>query len=152
VDTGVELAGSGGTGGEINVTNKRVLLVEDDPLVAEMYKLRLEIDGLSVTIAGDGETALKLARELVPDAVLLDIRIPRLDGLTVLELLRQDADGPARVPVLMLTNFSDPETVARGRSLGADGHLVKAETTPAQLSRRVLELIEGRDGLGPSQP
>jgi two-component system phosphate regulon response regulator PhoB len=131
------------------VTSKHVLLVEDDPLVAEMYKLRLEIDGLSVTLAGDGASALRLARELVPDAILLDIRIPRMDGLTVLELLRQGGDGVGRVPVLMLTNFSDPETVERAHSLGADGHLVKANTTPAQLSQRVLALIGDRDGAGP---
>jgi DNA-binding response OmpR family regulator len=71
----------------------RVLFVEDDPTVAQMYKLKLELDGYQVTMAKDGEEGLRLASELKPDLIFLDIRLPKMDGLAVLESLRASNDS-----------------------------------------------------------
>ena len=110
----------------------RVLLVEDDPSVAQMYKLKLELDGYRVEVAPDGEAALEMARRTAPDIVFLDIRLPKLDGLGVLEALRSDpATEP--VPVVILSNFNEAELVERGAKLGALDHLIKSQTTPARL-------------------
>ena len=110
----------------------RVLLVEDDPSVAQMYKLKLELDGYRVEVAPDGEAALEMARRGTPDIVFLDIRLPRLDGLGVLEALRSDpATEP--LPVVILSNFNEAELVERGARLGALDHLIKSQTTPARL-------------------
>ena len=68
----------------------RVLLVEDDVPVAQMYQLKLELDGYVVDVAGDGVSALEKARRTGPDVIVLDIRLPKLDGLGVLEALRAD--------------------------------------------------------------
>jgi CheY-like chemotaxis protein len=111
----------------------RVLFVEDDPSVAQMYKLKLELDGYRVEIATDGEMALQMAGRALPDIIFLDIRLPKLDGIGVLEALR--ADPTTRpVPVVILSNYNEKELVERGAKLGALDHLIKSQTTPAKLA------------------
>lgn len=111
----------------------RVLFVEDDPSVAQMYKLKLELDGYQVTVAPDGEQALELAAKNPPDIIFLDIRLPKMDGLAVLEKLRE-SDGSKHVPVVILSNYSERELVERGLKLGALEYLIKSQTTPAKLA------------------
>src|SRR5258708_29609789 len=111
----------------------RVLFVEDDPSVAQMYKLKLELDGYDVEVASDGEQALEVARRQAPDIIFLDIRLPKLDGFGVLEALREDPKT-ANVPVVILSNHSEKQLVERGLQLGALDYLIKTQTTPARLS------------------
>ena len=111
----------------------RVLFVEDDPSVAQMYKLKLELDGYQVTVATDGEQALELATSNPPDIVFLDIRLPKMDGLAVLEKLRE-TENTKQVPVVILSNYSERELVERGLKLGALEYLIKSQTTPAKLA------------------
>ena len=111
----------------------RVLFVEDDASIAQMYKLKLELDGYRVDVACDGEIALKMARSSLPDLIFLDIRLPKLDGLGVLEALRADPMTRA-VPVVILSSHSEKELVERGAKLGVLDHLIKSKTTPAQLA------------------
>jgi len=120
----------------------KVLLVEDDASVAQMYRLKLELEGYSVDVATDGLAALEKARTLMPDVMLLDIRLPKLDGLGVLEALRADPITQG-IRVVMLSNWNEKELVERGMKLGALDHLLKSQTTPARLARRVQELLEG---------
>jgi two-component system, response regulator len=110
----------------------KVLLVEDDPSVAQMYKLKLELDGYRVDVASDGVMALEMAHSIVPDIVFLDIRLPKLDGIAVLEALRSDPETEP-LPVVILSNFNEKELVERGARLGALDHLIKSQTTPAKL-------------------
>jgi DNA-binding response OmpR family regulator len=117
----------------------RVVLVEDDADYAEIYKLRLEQDGYQVRVARDGEAALELIRATWPDLVYLDIRLPKLDGLEVLRSLRADP-ATATLPVIVLSNFNEPELRERGFELGVLEWLVKADVTPAALARRTAEL------------
>ena len=114
----------------------RVLLIEDDQAVAEMYRIKLELDGYAVEIVADGENALRLATDNPPDIVFLDIRLPNMDGLTVLEQLRRD-DRTRSLPVVILSNFSQAELVQRGLKLGALEYLIKSQTTPAQVAGNV---------------
>lgn len=118
-----------------------VLFIEDDAAVAEMYRLKLELDGYTVTIAPDGEQGLKLAREEPPDIVFLDIRLPHMDGFSVLEALRVEKTL-ATIPVIILSNYGEAELVERGLKLGALDYLIKAETTPSTLSRGVGKWIK----------
>lgn len=111
----------------------RVLFVEDDPSVAQMYKLKLELDGYDVDVASDGEMALELAQRDRPDIVFLDIRLPKLDGFGVLEALRKDPKTE-NLPVVILSNYSEKELIDRGLKLGALDYLIKTQTTPAHLS------------------
>ena len=120
----------------------RVLFVEDDALVAQMYRLKLELDGYLVDIAGDGLAALEKARSLQPDIIFLDIRLPRLDGLSVLEQLREDP-AMQHTPVVILSNWNEKELVERGIKLGALDHMIKSQTTPARLSQRLRDWLKG---------
>ena len=113
-----------------------VLFIEDDPTVAQMYKLKLELDGYTVTMAKDGEEGLRLAQEGPPDIVFLDIRLPKMDGFAVLEALRS-CDRTRDTPVVILSNYGERELVERGLKLGALEYLIKSQTTPANLSRGV---------------
>ena len=118
----------------------RVLFVEDDLSVAQMYRLRLELDGYTVDIAADGPAALEKARSL-PDIIFLDIRLPKLDGISVLEKLRAEP-LTAGIPVVILSNWNEKELVQRGIQLGALDHLVKSQTTPTKLSRRLQDWLK----------
>jgi CheY-like chemotaxis protein len=120
----------------------RVLFVEDDASVAHMYRLKLELDGYTVDVAGDGLLALEKARTQRPDIIFLDIRLPKLDGLSVLEALRKDP-STERIPVVILSNWNEQELVERGISLGALDHLIKSQTTPARLSQRLRDWLKG---------
>ena len=113
-----------------------VLFIEDDPAVAEMYKLKLELDGYTVTVAKDGEEGLQVATESPPDIIFLDTRLPKMDGFAVLERLRS-ADRTREIPVIILSNYGERELVDRGLKLGALEYLIKSQTTPANLSKGV---------------
>jgi len=117
----------------------KVLVIEDDPSVAEMYRVRLEADGYDVVVGGDGEEGLQLAMSEAPDFIYLDLRLPKLDGFEVLERLRA-APATAQIPVIILSNYGDPETRERGLKLGALDFLVKADTTPGELAARVEDM------------
>ena len=119
----------------------RVLFIEDDVAVAEMYRLKLELDGYIVTIAPDGEQGLKLAREKSPDIIFLDISLPHMDGFSVLEALRAEK-AMSHIPVIILSNYGEAELVERGLKLGALDYLIKAETTPSSLSRGLGKWIK----------
>ena len=105
-----------------------------------MYRLKLELDGYTVDVAGDGLAALEKARVQHPDIIFLDIRLPKLDGLGVLEALRADA-ATAGIPVVILSNWNEKELVDRGISLGALDHMIKSQTTPARLSQRLADWL-----------
>jgi two-component system, OmpR family, phosphate regulon response regulator PhoB len=114
-----------------------VLFVEDDPAYADMYRLKLELDGYTVRLATDGQEALQmLEREALPDLVFLDVRLPRLDGLSLLRRLRESQRTRA-LPVVIVSNYGEQEQIQEGLELGALDYLVKANVTPSELSRGV---------------
>jgi CheY-like chemotaxis protein/signal transduction histidine kinase len=119
----------------------RVLVVDDDPMIQQLARRELEADGFEVVLAADGIEALRVVRETQPDAVLLDIRLPRLDGWNVLSELKSDPEL-RRLPVIIL---SVEEERARGYSLGAYEYLVKPVEPSAltEVVSRALTVGEG---------
>src|SRR2546429_9715553 len=95
-----------------------VLLVEDDPSVLEMYRLKLELDGYRVNTALDGEEGLKKAGDLPPDIIFLDIRLPKMDGQEVLGNLRAQ-EKMSDIPVIILSNYDEEDLMPRGLRPGA---------------------------------
>ena len=128
------------SGGSAVTGKVHVLLVEDDPSVSEMYRVRLEMDGYRVLVAADGETALRLIREMGPELVLLDYRLPRMDGPSVLRALRADERTSGQA-VVVLSAFDEPRLIAEGRGLGALDWLVKTHVTPAELTSVVRRFV-----------
>lgn len=121
----------------------RILMVEDDADVAAMYRLKLESDGIPVHVAMTGETALTLALQSRWNLVLLDMGLPDMTGLQVLEALRGDA-RTAGLPVVVLSNCDDPELIDTALTLGAIDYLIKTQVAPGQLSDGVLRWIAAR--------
>ena len=117
----------------------RVLLIEDDEALAEMYRLRLAADGYTVAIAPDGEDGVAAARSQPPDLIFLDVRLPRLDGVQVLERLRASPEA-CEIPVIVLSSYGEPEIRSRCLGLGAIDYLVKGDVIPSVLSDRVRQV------------
>ena len=120
----------------------RVLLVEDDARQAEIIRLYLVGEGHEVLLAGDGRDGIDLARTHRPDLVVLDLMLPRVDGLDVCRTLRRESD----VPILMLTARSSEDDMLLGFDLGVDDYLTKP-FSPRELMARVRSLL--RRGAGP---
>ena len=125
---------------ETAAADPRIVLVEDDPTIAGMYRYQLEQEGHTVWIAADGETGLEVTRSVMPDIVFLDVRLPKLDGFEVLAALREDP-STAELPVIMLSNYGSDEMRQRGLDLGAQDYLVKARVTPVELATRIWSWI-----------
>lgn len=126
----------------------RVLLVDDDPLVRAALSLMLGgLDDIGVAgEAADGAEGLDRARELRPDVVLMDIRMPVLDGLEATRRLLRDPSPPR---VIVLTTFDADENVVRAVAAGADGFLLK-DTPPAQIVDAIRRVADGEAMLSPS--
>lgn len=118
----------------------RLLLVDDDDALAEMYAMQLTASGFQVTTAHTGVEALRLATVVPPDLIYLDLGLPGMTGFEVLERLRT-APNTAEVPIVILTNYSEPDMVKRGQELGAQDYLVKVDTSPAVLAAAARKWI-----------
>lgn len=119
----------------------KILLVEDDPLMIRMYQRKLLTDGYEVEIAVNGEEGLVHVRSFRPDVVLLDIMMPKLNGLQVLERMKSDPTT-AHVPVVILTNLGgSEEDIERGLELGAVAYLVKSAYRPDEVIAKVKEVL-----------
>ena len=124
-----------------------VLLVEDDPDVAEMYRVKLECDGYRVHVAMTGEMALALALQSRADLVLLDMGLPAMDGLQVLAALRAD-HRTFSLPVVILSNYDDPDLIRRSRQLGAIDYRIKSQITPAGVSGGIARWMTAQAASG----
>lgn len=120
----------------------RVLMVEDHPDIADLYQLKLQLDGYRVAVASDGVAGLSLARSLLPDLILLDIHMPHLDGLQVLAALREDA--ATDMPVVVCSEDDNPQLMKEAHRLGAAAYLVKANLLPSRLSQTVADVLGQR--------
>ena len=113
-----------------------VLVAEDDPKQAELARRYLEHEGHAVIVVGDGRAALDEVRRNPPDLMVLDVMMPRVDGLDVCRILRRDSD----LPVLMLTARTTEDDLLLGLDLGADDYLTKPYS-PRELAARVRTLL-----------
>jgi DNA-binding response OmpR family regulator len=107
------------------LAHNRLLIVEDDQALSDLLADKFRAEGFEVMTAGDGQTGLKQALEWKPDLVLLDIVMPKMDGMTMLHKLR-DNDHGKKVQVVLLTNLSDTEKVYDAMSNGVFDYLVKS--------------------------
>ncbi len=115
---------------------KKILLVEDDTVLAGVYKSRLELEGFTVEHVANGELALSNAIEFKPDLILLDAMMPKINGFDVLDILRNTPET-MNVRVIMLTALSQPKDKARAEELGADDYLVKSQVVISDVVDRI---------------
>jgi len=119
---------------------KKVLIVEDEASISQPLTDSLEHEGIMTLRAMNGEDGLAMALQARPDLILLDILMPKMDGLSMLKKLREDPEGK-RVPVLVLTNLSEVTTVANSLEEGISDYLVKSEWSMDDVVTRVKERL-----------
>ena len=123
---------------------KKILLVEDDEALANVYKSRLEIEGFETKWVGNGEDALSTAVSFKPELILLDAMMPKISGFDVLDILRNTPET-ANIHVVMLTALSQPKDKERAESLGVDDYLVKSQVVIGDVIERVRYHLGLRD-------
>lgn len=128
-----------------NISGKKVLVVEDDFFVSDIYHTKFEQERCEVTVAKDGEDALKkLEAGLRPDVILLDIVMPKMDGKEFLRKVKS-MDGLKDIPVLILSNLSQREDVDDGLGMGADEYVIKSHFTPSEVFEKTVALLDRRE-------
>jgi CheY-like chemotaxis protein len=121
----------------------KILVVEDDPQIQQIYQFKLENSGYEVRVADNGEQGLELAKAHKPPLILLDLRMPVMTGEEMLEKLR-GTDWGAEIRVIVLTNISKDEAPRNLRFLAVDRYVVKAHHTPTQVVDIVREVLGQR--------
>jgi DNA-binding response OmpR family regulator len=124
------------------MTKSKLAIIEDDAAIAAMYEFKLQNDGYHVRRADNGQTGLLLLEEFNPDLILLDIKMPIMNGDEMLEKLRSTEWG-SNMRVIVLTNISRDEAPSGLRFLNVDRYLVKAHHTPKQVVDVVNEVLHG---------
>lgn len=118
----------------------KILIIEDDVSIRKLYALKLQLSGFKVFEAVDGVEGLQMAEELMPDMILLDILMPRMNGADMLQKLRETEWG-ADMRVIMLTNLSKDEAPSILKFLNVDRYVIKAHYTPRQVVDIVREVL-----------
>ena len=114
----------------------KIAIIEDDSVIAQMYRMKFEADGFEVQIADNGRDGVTLVEQFSPDVVLLDMQMPIMNGDEALKQIRKK-DWGKTVPVMVLTNLGEEEAPKDIRSLGIESYIVKADLTPRQVVERV---------------
>ena len=114
----------------------KILLVEDNEFISRLYENIFTLEHYEVQVANGGEKGLELAKSWVPDLILLDIIMPNLSGLKILERLKSDETTRA-IPVVMLTVIGEEEVIDQCFKLGASGYLIKPSLNPDQVLKEV---------------
>lgn len=124
--------------GKITLMTK-ITIIEDDAMIAQMYQMKFELDGFEVEISNNGQDGLEMVKKLRPDLLLLDLKIPKLDGISVLEKLR--SDNFKNLPVILLTNSDRSEVPVDIDKFQIADYIVKANLTPRQVVEKVKSVL-----------
>jgi len=120
---------------------QRILLIEDDVFLLGMYSKKFELEGYEVIVADNGVDGLDAAKKYLPNIILLDILMPVMNGIEVLEHLKNNA-VTADIPVILLTNFNQKDEVDKCFELGAKDFLVKAHFMPSEVVEKIKKYIK----------
>lgn len=121
----------------------KILLIEDDPMIARMYQRKFEKEGFQITLAFNGEEGMEALKKEKPDIILLDIMMPKMNGIEVLKAVKANQDLK-EIPVVMLTNLGDrPEDVEKCKELGAVDYWVKANISLKDVVEKIKKIISG---------
>ncbi|MBC7943149.1 response regulator [Candidatus Saccharibacteria bacterium] len=118
----------------------KIAIIEDDPVISQMYRMKFEADGFDVQLANNGKRGVALVAAFSPDLILLDLQMPEMDGVETLTVIRKN-ESSKNIPVIILTNLGEEESPKEIRSLGIHSYIVKADLTPRQVVQRVKEAL-----------
>ena len=120
---------------------KKILIIEDEKLLGEMYKDKLSWAGFEVIWVFEAKDALKLVKKEKPDLILLDILLPRENGIFFLEQLRK-WPKTVSIPILAFSNYDDPETKKQAFKLGVKDYLIKTNYTPNEIVKKIKNYLK----------
>lgn len=120
----------------------KILIIEDDPLMSRMYQKIFTFENYEVDMAHDGQEGLEKTRTGKPTLILLDIMMPKMNGLQVLEKLKSDPDT-RKIPVIMLTNLAGTSDAESALTHGAVKYIIKSEFEPKQVANMIKEILAG---------
>lgn len=120
---------------------KKILIIEDDFFICELYQRQLQKEQYEVVSASDGAEGLIQATQQKPDLILLDIMLPRLNGLDLLRTIKSKPETKD-IPVILLTNLGQDSVIKEGFSLGAEGYLIKSAYTPSQIINEIKSFLD----------
>ncbi|TFG35456.1 MAG: response regulator [Parcubacteria group bacterium] len=119
---------------------KKILLVEDDSFLIDIYTTKLKESGFSVEVAPEGDEAIRKVKEEEFDLVLLDIVLPKIDGWDILKQIKAESKLKD-LKVIIISNLSQKEEVEKGMNLGAEKYLIKAHYTPSEVAKEIKEVL-----------
>lgn len=119
----------------------RILIIDDDTYIRDLYEEVLKGEGFDVVVAKDGEEGLNHLLEGGFSAILLDVMMPKIDGIGVLTKLKESQSKNPNGPILLLTNLDHDPLLEQGKTLGAYSHLIKADTLPPALVSAIRDAI-----------
>jgi len=119
---------------------KKVLIVEDEKVMAELLERKLTKEGYDVSVARDGEEGLKVMKKVKPDLILLDVIMPKMGGFEVMEEMKKDPEIKD-IPVIIISNSGQPVELDRAQKLGAKDWLIKTEFDPQEVIKKVVKQI-----------
>ncbi len=119
----------------------KIAIIEDDQLISQMYRLKFEEVGFEVEVAADGKNGVAMVAASHPDLILLDLRMPEMDGVEALRQIRELADG-VTLPVIVLTNSGGVDDEVELQKLGIDDYIVKADFTPREVVDKITNVLQ----------
>lgn len=122
----------------------KIAIIEDDPVISQMYRMKFEADGFNVRLASNGINGVALVEDYRPDLILLDLAMPEMNGEEALKEMRSH-DWGKEIPVIVLTNLGAEEAPKSLDSLGVLSYIVKANLTPSEVTQRVKEALAKPD-------
>ena len=120
---------------------KKILIIEDDPFLSEMYAAKFVQNDFQTEVAADGKIGMVKIKANKPDLILLDIVLPKMDGFEILKKIKEDSKLK-NIPVILLTNLGQKDEVEKGLALGADEYIIKAHFTPTAVVARVKDIMK----------
>ena len=127
----------------------KVMVVEDDAALREIYSIRITAEGYEVVSAGDGEEALAVAVREKPDLILSDVMMPKISGFDMLDILRNTPET-ANIKIIMMTALSSEDQRSRGERLGADRYLVKSQVGIEDVINAIHEVLGDKSVAAPA--
>ena len=119
----------------------KVLLVEDDPFIRDIYQVKFSQEGFEVFAVDNGIKALEKLEQVIPNIILLDIIMPYMDGLETLKNIKSNENWK-KIPIIMLTNISEKEKINESENYGVDDYLIKSHFTPSEVLDKVKSLLK----------
>lgn len=119
----------------------KIAIIEDDPTINQMYRMKFEAAGFDVELADNGKRGVALVESFKPDMILLDLQMPEMDGAEALEVIRKNPTAKT-TPVIILTNMGEEESPKNLKTLGVHSYIVKADLTPSQVVEKVKEALK----------